>query len=311
MSKIITALKLMKNNPEDLGRALDSNFAKMRITHFIPDTLYLKVRYRLCIHNKLNFRNPLSFNEKLQWLKVYYHNPLYEKLVDKYEVKFYVKNNFPDLKIIPTLGVWDTPEEIEYDKLPNQFVIKCTHDSGSIIICNDKKKLDVISTNRKLKAALNKNMYYSGREWVYKNLKPRIIAEELISDGSDELKDYKLMCFNGTFKCCFVCSERFSGQGLHVTFFDENWNILPFSRHYPRKNDGIPKPKCYDRMIILAEKMSQGMPFVRIDFYEVRDEIYFGEYTFFPGSGFEEFEPEKWDYIIGEWLHLPTKEKIK
>ena len=155
-------------------------------------------------------------------------------------------------------------------------------------------------------------MYYPGREWVYKNVKPMIIAEPYLTDeGSDELKDYKFMCFNGTVRCSFVCSDRFSPEGLHVTFFDRDWKVLPFTRHYPMKKVGVPKPHSYDKMVRLAEDMSKGMPFVRIDFYETDQKVYFGEYTFFPGSGFEEFTPDEWDRILGDWLILPERSKEK
>lgn len=308
MGNISTIISLLKNNPKEIGKAIDSNISKWKIMQYLPDRIYLKIRYSLCLHKRLNFSNPVGFNEKLQWLKLYYRDPLYEKLVDKYLVKDYVKETYPDINLIPTIGVWERPEDIDFNLLPDQFVLKCTHDTGSTILCKDKTVFNISEAIKKLKNAQERNMYYPGREWVYKSIKPLIVAEPyLADDGADELKDYKLMCFNGKVKCSFVCSDRFSPEGLHVTFFDRDWNVLPFIRHYPMRKDGIPKPYCYDKMLQLAERMSKDMPFVRVDFYEINKNVYFGEYTFFPGSGFEEFSPDEWDLIMGEWLTLPER----
>ena len=310
MGKIKTLIRVISDSPQNVGRLADSKFSKWKISRRIPDSTFLKIRYHLCTHKRLHLKNPLTFNEKLQWLKLHYFDKQYTILADKYEVKQYIRNNYPELKTIPTIGVWNRPEEIEFEKLPDKFVLKCTHDTGSIIICKDKKTIDRDDTIRKLNQALNRNMYYPGREWVYKDIKARIIAEEYLEElDSSELLDYKLMCFNGVVKCSFVCSDRFSDAGLHVTFFDRDWNILPFTRHYPRRETGIARPANYEKMIVLAEQMSHNMPFVRIDFYEVNNEIYFGEYTFFPGSGLEEFTPEEWDRILGDWLVLPHPQR--
>ena len=273
----------------------------------VPDRLYLKIRYILCIHKRLNLSKPVGFNEKLQWLKLYYRNSIYEMLADKYEVKEYVKK-YLGLNVIPTIAVWEHADDVSLGLLPEKFVLKCTHDTGSTIICKDRDNFDIDAARKRLQAAMERNMFYQGREWVYRNIRPRIIAEPFFTDeNADELKDYKLMCFNGQVRCSFVCSDRFSAEGLHVTFFDRDWNVMPFTRHYPMRKDGVPKPANYRKMIELAEQMSEGMPFVRIDFYEINNEIYFGEYTFFPGSGFEEFTPDEWDKILGKWIVLPEK----
>ena len=308
MSKINTFIRLLNDNPKEIGRALDSNLSKRYLMRYVPDALYLKMRYMLCIHRKLNLKNPITFNEKIQWLKLYYRDPKYVMLVDKLKVKDYIKNNFQDLNVIPTIGVWDNANDVDFNMLPEQFVIKCTHDSGSTIICNNRNEFDVEKAREKLIRAQNRNMFFPGREWVYKYVKPRIIAEPFLKNNdSEELVDYKFMCFNGEVKLSFVCSDRFSPEGLHVTFFDRNWEVMPFTRHYPKKTEEIRKPDCYDQMVQLAEQMSIDMPFVRIDFYEINHSVYFGEYTFFPGSGLEEFEPEGWDEIIGNWITLPEK----
>lgn len=272
----------------------------------LSDEKYLKKRYRIKFGKSLNLVNPQTFNEKIQWLKLYDHNPNYPNMVDKIEAKKIVSDKIGCYYTIPTFGVWDNFEDIEFESLPNQFVLKCSHDSGGIIICRNKENFDLQKAKKIIKTSLSKNYYLRGREWPYKQIEPRILAEMYLQDNdTEELKDYKFMCFNGTVKCCFVCSERFSSNGLHVTFFDREWNRMPFTRHYPQSKMDIPKPKQLKEMISIAEELSCNIPFVRIDLYDVNDRIYFGEYTFFPGSGFEEFTPEKWDTIIGKWIDLP------
>lgn len=277
--------------------------------NFLPDRMYLKILYWACIGKKLDLDAPQTFNEKLQWLKLYDRKPEYTMMVDKYEVKKYIADIIGEKYIIPTLGVWNSFDEIDFDALPQQFVLKCTHDSGGIVICKDKSELDISAARTKIENSLKKNYYKYGREWPYKNVKPRIIAEKYMdtSDGQ-QLVDYKIMCFNGKAKCLFICTDRYSDSGLKVTFFDRDWNKLPFERHYPSDHNHIIRPKNLELMFVLAEKISKEMKFVRIDFYEVHDRVFFGEITFFPGSGIEEFTPAEWDLKLGSWISL-TKEK--
>lgn len=286
---------------------------KYSLKKLIPDKVFLEYEFKKTIGRSLNLRNPQTFNEKLQWLKLYDRKPIYTAMVDKYEAKKYVANIIGDQYIIPTIGVWNNFDEIEFDSLPLQFVLKTTHDSGGVVVVKDKRKLDIDSARSKIEKSLRRNYYYSlGREWPYKNVKPRIIAEKYMSDesgisqDSGELTDYKLMCFNGKVRCTFTCTDRFNG-GLKVTFFDNDWNVLPFERHYPKSDKPIARPRQFEKMKELAEKLSKDIPFVRTDFYEVGDDIYFGELTFFPGSGFEEFNPESWDYELGSWIRLPEQ----
>ena len=274
-----------------------------------PDKLYISILYRTNFGKKLNWQNPKTFNEKLQWLKVYDRRPEYTIYVDKYKVREYVAKTIGEEHLIPLLGVWDRPDEIDFDKLPNQFVLKCNHDSGGLCICKDKSSFDIETAKAKLRRSLKKDYYIEGREWPYKNVPRKIIAEKYMVDESEPnfVRDYKFMCFDGKVKCSFVCSDRFSKEGLHVTFFDLDWNVMPFERHYPARKEGLPKPKCYEEMIILAEKLSKGIPFVRVDFYEINGKVYFGELTFYPGSGFEEFTPRIADYWLGVFIKLPLK----
>lgn len=277
--------------------------------NFLPDKQYVQLKYKLIMGRKLELQKPQTFNEKLQWLKLNDRNPSYKKMVDKYEVKKYVENIIGKDYIIPTLGIYNGFHEIDFDKLPKQFVIKCTHDSGGLILCKNKEKLDIAKAKKKIDKCMKNNYYYKHREWPYKNVKPRIIIESYLDDGiNTQLNDYKIMCFNGKAKCSFVCTERDDKElGLAVTFFDLDWNKMPFERHYRSSNKKIDKPKNYQKMVELSEKLSKNIPFVRVDWYEIKGKLYFGELTFYPGAGFEEFTPEEWDYKLGEMLKLPDK----
>ena len=278
----------------------------------ISDRKFLKLLFENKMGYPLNLDDPKTFNEKLQWLKLYDRRPEYTKLVDKYEAKKRVAEIVGRKYIIPTLGVYNKFDEINFDELPNQFVIKCTHDSGGLVICKDKGTFNIAAAKKKIEESLKRNFYYAGREWPYKDVKPRIIIEKYMEDkNTGELIDYKIMCFAGKAKMLFVCTERF-GDGLKVTFFDLDWNKLPFERHYPSSKKDILKPKNFDKMIDLSEKLAKGIPFVRMDWYEINGELYFGEYTLYPGSGFEEFTPGEWDKKIGDMINLDlVKDEIK
>ena len=272
---------------------------------FLSDKNYLSLVFWARMTKKIDWKNPKTFNEKLQWLKLYDRFDKYIDLVDKYAVKGIVGEIIGNEFIIPTIGVFDKFEDINFDLLPDKFVMKCTHDSGGVVVVKDKCKFNKIDSKKFLEKSLRRNYYNYSREWPYKNVKPRILIEKFIDfNDSQEIPDYKFMCFNGTVKCSFVCTERYSSDGLKVTFFDRNWDVMPFERHYPKSYVKIPKPENYEMMVELAEKLSKGIPFVRVDFYNVNGQIYFGELTFYPGSGFEEFSPEEWDYILGDWINL-------
>lgn len=272
----------------------------------MDDEAYLKRKYRACMGKELNLGSPQTFNEKLQWLKLHDRKPEYTTMVDKYAVKRYVADIIGEEYIIPTLGVWNHFDEIDFDKLPNQFVLKCTHDSGGIVICKDKNKLDLKSAKKKIEKSLKQNYYWSGREWPYKDVKPRIIAEEYMIDESGyELKDYKFFCFNGEPKMMFIATDR--GSDTKFDFYDMEFNHLPFTNGHPNANKQIKKPKNYSTMLALSAKLSFGIPHVRVDFYNINGKIYFGELTFFHWSGLVPFEPEEWDYKLGSWLKLPER----
>lgn len=278
------------------------------LANVLSDKTFIKIEYRNRMRKKLNLKNPQTFNEKLQWLKIYDRKPIYTTMVDKYEVKNYVADKIGDEYIIPTLGVWDSFDEIDFDSLPDQFVLKCTHDSGGLVICKDKSKLNKEKAKKKIELSLNRNYYYHGREWAYKDVKPRVIAEKYMEDkNSKDLKDYKFFCFDGKVKAMFIATDRFT-QGVETKFdfYDTNFEHLPFTNGHPNAECVIEKPKHFEKMKELAEILSKDIPQIRVDFYEIDDEVYFGELTFFHWSGMVPFVPEKWDYVFGEWIELPT-----
>lgn len=274
------------------------------VFNFMSDEMYLKFMFKLRMHRKLDLENPQYFNDKIQWMKLYNRNSEYTTIVDKYAVKQYVAKIIGNQYIIPTIGMWEKFDDIDFEKLPNRFVLKCTHDSGGLVICKDKTKFDIEQARKKINKCLKRNYYWMGREWPYKNVPHRIIAEQYMAD---DLRDYKLFCFNGIPRMTLVCSERFTKDGLKEDFYDEAWNHLNIQR--PTHGNAILPiqcPKQYELMKKLATKLSEKMPFARIDFYELNERLYFGEITFYPASGFEGFQPEEWDLRLGKWIKLPT-----
>lgn len=275
----------------------------------IPDKLYIQRRYYKRFHKKCNLDNPVTYNEKLQWLKLYNRKQEYTKMVDKYDVKQYVSKLIGSEYIIPTLGVWDRFDDIDFDKLPNQFVLKCTHDSGGVIIVKDKKTFDKERARKKINSSMRFNYYWNGREWPYKNIKPRIIAEQyMVDDSGYELKDYKFFCFNGTPKCMLIATDRTDvNKETRFDYFDMDFNFLPFEWVYKNSHKKLVKPLAFDEMKEIAKTLSINIPHVRVDLYEVKGKVYFGELTFFHQGGMAPFKPQKWDVKLGEWIELPIE----
>ena len=280
---------------------------RIDLNKFLPDKIYIKKIYKEKTGKELNLKNPQTFNEKLQWLKLYDRKPKYTKMVDKYEAKEYVSKIIGKKYIIPTIGIYNSFDEIDFSKLPKQFVMKCTHDSGGIVICKDKDKLNIEEAKIKINNSLNNNYYWMWREWPYKKVKPRIIIEKYMEDKeTKQLRDYKYFCFDGKAKLMFIASDRC----IHKTkfnFYDMDFNLLPFKQHYPNDKRKIKKPKSFNKMKELAEKLSKGLPQIRVDFYEINGKVYFGELTFCHFAGIVPFEPEEWDYKLGELIKLPKK----
>lgn len=273
----------------------------------ISSETLLKVRYSSRLQSKLNLNNPTTYTEKLQWLKLYDHKEIYTTMVDKYEAKKFVADRIGEKYVVPLIGVWDNIEDIDFSILPDRFVLKTTHDSGSILVCKDKSTLDYKEIYRNFKKYLKRNYYTGSREWPYKNIKPRIIVEKYMEDELDgELRDYKFFTFGGVPKVLYITQGRSTNETV-ADFFDMDFNHLPFTIDHNNAIFPPHKPKNFELMKELAAKLSEGTPQLRVDFYEVNGDVYFGEMTFFHCSGLVSFKPEKWDKILGDWLVLPEK----
>ena len=279
--------------------------------NWMNDETYIKTAFKICMGKELNLDNPQTFSEKLQWIKLYDRNPLYTKLVDKYEVKAIVERKIGKEYLIPTLGIWEKFDEIDFEKLPNQFVLKCTHDSGGLIICKDKSKLDINKARKLINKCLRHSYFWGDREWPYKNVPPRIIAETYMEDSKTaELRDYKFFCFDGQVKALFIATNR--SKGAHETkfdFFDENFNHLPFTNGHPNADVKPEKPSCFEEMKQIAASLSKGIPHVRVDLYEVDGKVYFGEMTFTSYGAIMDFYTDEFLKRCGSMIKLPKATK--
>lgn len=273
----------------------------------LDDETYLKRIYKLRFGKNLDLDNPKTYSEKLQWIKLYDRRDEYIRIVDKIEAKDYVAQKIGSQYIIPTIAIWDNPNEIDFDNLPDQFVLKCNHDSGGLVICTDKRSLNQKKVKKRLEAALNHDFYLVGREWPYKGIRRRILAEQFMMDSAlGELRDYKFFTFNGEAKLLFIATDRNEkNKETCFDFFDMDFNHLDIINGH-RNADVIPqKPQCFDEMRYLAEKLSTGFPELRVDFYEVNGKVFFGEMTLFHWSGLVPYTPSSWDEKMGSWIQLP------
>lgn len=275
-----------------------------RISHLLPDALYIRLLYKASLGRWPNLTNPKRFTEKLQWLKLHDRNPLYTSLVDKLEVKKHISKVLGAEYVFKTLGVWERAEEIDFDALPEKFVLKCNHmGGGSVFICKDKKSFDKSAVVTALKKQMKKNIFWAYREWPYKNVVPKIFAEEYMEDEYGELRDYKFYSLNGNPQFVLVASNRYSSHNFDS--FDMGFNPLPTMTVSGRPNPaGIEKPECFSRMIELVSKLSSGFHFVRVDLYCIKGRIYFGELTFYPASGLDNRDSDEWDVEFGSHLDL-------
>ncbi len=280
----------------------------MSANFLFSDEAYLKLLFRLRMGYPLNLDNPKTYSEKLMWLKLHDHNPDYTKLVDKYAVKEIVAQKIGEQYVIPTLGVWNRPEEIDWESLPNKFVLKTTHGGGNtgVVICRDKTFFDKEKAIERLNKSLKQDIYKTLREWPYKDVPRRIIAEQFIEGENNDLPDYKFFCFNGEVKALFIGTERETGN-VKFDFFDADFNHLDLVQTHPMSGKQIQKPECFNEMKEVANILSKDIPHVRIDLYEVNGQIYFGEYTFYHHGGCVPFHPQKWDDVFGSWITLPKK----
>lgn len=308
MSKIKSAIRFLKEDRGAFMAAIVQNFFR-----WLPDKPYLQLLYRFKMGHRLDLKNPKTFTEKIQWLKLYNRRPEYTLMVDKYAVKKYVADIIGEKYIIPTLGVWDKPEDIDWDALPNEFVLKTTHGGGSggVVICKDKKTFDRNKAILTLRDSMNSDIYRSLREWPYKDVKKRVLAEkymapkDMVNNPIYDLSDYKFFCFNGEPKYCQVIRDRHSKES--IDFYDMNWRHQEFVGLNPIASNGInpvPRPLLLDDMICICHKLSENMKFVRIDMYVIDNRTYFGEITFYPASGIGLFNPDKWNTELGNLISL-------
>lgn len=275
----------------------------------LPDEEYLKKMYKAILGRTPDFENPRTFNEKLQWIKLYYRDPLYTVTSDKYASREYVKEKIGEQYLVPLLGVWDSPDEIDFESLPDEFVLKCNHNSGlGMCICRDKSKIDIEKVKADLQRGLKEDYHLKCREWQYRDIKRRIVGEKFMSDGTGHgLLNYKIYCFNGEPKI-FHMSRDIGKKSAQLSFLDENWNELPFCREdYPPFETLPEKPDNIEELLRVSRALSQDFPYVRVDLYVVDGQIYFSELTLEPCGGFSRFNPSEWDYKLGEWLTLPEK----
>lgn len=271
------------------------------------DKKALDCLFKYKIGKNIAWDNPQSFNEKLQWIKLYDRNPLYTVLVDKISSKEYVRNIIGDKYVVPTLGIYKRFDDINFEELPKSFVIKCNNDSGGVCICKDKATFDKKRAKRKIEKAMRTNFYWKFREWAYKDIEPKIIVEEYLEAVAEcDVPEYKIFCFDGTAKMIDVCMGKAHTLERTNDYCDMNLNRLPFTSLLPNSKGNLEKPLNYQKMIEIAEKLSKGFPEVRMDFYNIEGKIYFGEFTFTSNAGMEKFEPEEWDYNIGKWIKLPS-----
>lgn len=305
----------MKNTLEKIKRYLyDSEFririnTNMGIYNSMDDKNHIEKLFRASMDYNLDLHNPKTFNEKLQWLKLYNRRPEYTKMVDKYKVREYISEKIGEEYLIPLLDVWDDSDDIDFDTLPNQFVLKCNHNSGlGMCICKDKNSLDISKVRSDLRKGLKQDYYLTGREWPYKNVPRKIIAEKYITDETGtNLRDYKFYCFDGKAKVVGIYQDRNTDKETTGDFFDMDFNWLDFTFNMPNAKVKPSKPNHFEKMKEIAESLSEGIPHVRVDLYLSNDKIYFGELTFFDGSGFDKIEPFEWDVKLGSWINLPDK----
>ena len=276
---------------------------------WLPDETYLKLAFRAAMGHPLDLKDPKTFSEKLQWLKLYDRDSLYTTLVDKYAVRGYVADKIGKEHLIPLVGgPWASAEEIDFDALPEQFVLKCNHNSGGVIICRDKSSFDIEGAKARLNKFLSRNYYYRSREWPYKNVKPCIIAEKFMQDEKfDNLSVYKILCFGGEPKI-FQTIKNDKTPEESIDYFDINWNRLDLRQNFPNSAEPLEEPSNREEMLKLARELSRGFPQIRTDFYSINGRVYFSELTFYSDTGFAAFDPPEWDKILGGWIELPARE---
>lgn len=300
MGKLNTVINLLKDIRKLCYVLLEKNNFKA-----IPDEIYLKLLYRLRFKEKLNLKQPKTYNEKLQWLKINDRNPEYTNDVDKFAVRKKIEKIISPEVLIPVIGVYDSFDNINFDKLPRKFVIKCTHGTHCSIVCKNKENFDVKDARKKIKKWLKHNYYYDTREWPYKNVRPRILIEKYIEESSGSLTDYKFMCFDGKVKLILVHQDIHNEKGQHtLDIYTPEWKLTDIEWGIPRSGKPIQKPKKLEQCIMISNKLSSGKPHVRVDLYIVDNSIYFGELTYYTAAGFKPFKNKEDDLLLGSWINI-------
>lgn len=309
--KIKTLVDVIKNRPHTILGILFGKISKIGIFNKLSDRTYISIQYYLMIGKKLNLSKPITFNEKLQWLKLNNRELIYTNMVDKYKVREIIKHKIGEKYLIPLIGIYLSPYDIDFNKLPDKFVIKCNHDSGSVFICTDKTKIDFCKIQKKLVKNMKKNHFWWSREWPYKNIEPKVIIEKYMKDDNNEnLPVYKFLCFNGEPKVIQVIQDD-KKENETIDYFDIEWNLLNLRQDYPNSINHYKKPQQLKEMIGIAKKLSEKIPFVRVDLYLVNGKVYFSEFTMFSDAGVARFYPYDWDEKLGEWINLEyTKNKL-
>lgn len=294
-------------NPHQFFAALWSS----RLFHFVPDRIFLQIKYFLIFGKRLNLESPETFNEKIQWLKLYDRKPEYTQMVDKYEARKYIENKIGKEYLIPLFGVWDNFDDINFDSLPDSFVLKANHFSGGVFICKNKQNFDIKKVRQEINRVLKRNYYFYGREWPYKNVKPKIIAEKYLDDKKHIVpKDFKIYCFNGLPKLIVIFHDRYNNTTQKSeSVYDTEWNLYPCSldEHFLINTEKEPKPECLDELLYLTRKMCCDFSQVRIDWYIIDNKIYAGEITLHTASGFTRLIPNEYDKLLGSWISLPPR----
>ena len=278
-------------------------------TRILPDKAYVWLDFIRNLHRIPDLRNPSTFNEKLQWLKLYNHDPSYPKMADKFAMRDFVEKKAGAGHSVPVLGVWDCFDEIDFSSLPDTFVLKCNNDSGHYVICRDKRTMDMKAARKTITEGLKTNYYYQNREWVYKDIVPKVFAEQYLQQDSDDcLWDYKFFCFNGEPKIMYM--EKEASESKTEAFFDMEQNYLDLEMDDPRPDVPPALPTCFDQMKAIAAKLSAGIPFLRVDFFYVNETVYVGELTFFHCGGLAPVKPESWNRQLGSWIDIPKEKRI-
>lgn len=283
-----------------------SYFISKPYSIILRDSTFLKLKYKLRTGKKLNLKAPKTFNEKMQWLKIHNRKPLYTQMADKFAARELVKKVIGSEHLIPVYGVWEHAKDIDFSMLPDQFVLKCNHDCGSVVICKDKRAINQAEICEKLETSLKDNYFWHGREWPYRDIEPKIMAEKYVG-GATGITDYKFFCFDKVPKFLYISTGLEDHATAQISFFDLNLNRMPFRRNdYHPLCDNYVFPDNFLEMKQIAERLANvtDTPFIRVDLYSIEGQIYFSEFTFFPCGGMLPFEPDEWDEKLGAWVHL-------